>query len=427
MGPGQQPTDQRIGVIGAGASGLSAAHYLRRAGYGNVTVLERAQQVGGKCCSVTVGQHVYELGAVLATRNYDTTLELMESVGVEAAPTFSVHCFDPDGHPIDLFPRSQIPRLLWQVLLRYAWATQVRYRRINQPGLVGIDPDLYEPFARFAGQHALPTLSEALALPFTGFGYGYFDEIPTAYVMKYLDLHTIESVISPRRRMIWPDGVQSLWARLAQELDVRTGVAIRSITRQGSVLVQTDQGPWEFDTLIMTSPLDEALAFLDASATERRLFSAIRTYNYWVLLCSIDDMPDQSGYLPTNFVAERGGHVMMWYHRWPGQPLYALYVLDDGTRSHEQIERTCAEDVARLGGRLEQVVDTRCWKYFPHVGPEDMAAGYYETLEALQGTQNTYYAGEIMSFSTIELCAQYSRSLVERFFSEQSNRAGLPA
>ncbi len=56
-----------------------------------------------------------------------------------------------------------------------------------------------------------------------------------------------------------------------------------------------------------------------------------------------------------------------------------------------------------------------------------MAAGYYETLEALQGTQNTYYAGEIMSFSTIELCAQYSRSLVERFFSEQSSRARLPA
>ncbi len=233
MGPGQQPTDQRIGVIGAGASGLSAAHYLRRAGHGNVTVLERAQQVGGKCCSVSVGPHVYELGAVLATRNYDTTLELMESVGVEAVPTDGMHCFDADGHPIDLFPRSQIPRLLWQVLLHYAWATRVRYRRINEPGLVGIDPDLYEPFARFAGQHALPSLGEALALPFTGFGYGYFDEIPTAYVMKYLDLHMIESLISPRRRMVWPDGVQSLWARLAQELDVRTGVTIRSITRQG--------------------------------------------------------------------------------------------------------------------------------------------------------------------------------------------------
>jgi len=39
--------DRRIVVIGAGPGGISSAHYLREAGYTNITVLERADEVGG--------------------------------------------------------------------------------------------------------------------------------------------------------------------------------------------------------------------------------------------------------------------------------------------------------------------------------------------------------------------------------------------
>ena len=420
MKPNRPSCTDRIGVIGAGASGLTAAHFLQKAGYDRVTVLEREQRVGGKCCSLRVGGQVYEMGAVLATRDYSTTRELMESVGIRGAPIGGMQCYDPEGHPIDLFPRSQIPRLIWQVLLHYAWDTRVRYRRINEPGLAGVHPDLHEPFAQFAREHALPSLGRALSLPFTGFGYGYFDEVPAAYVMKYLDLPMIESLVSPSRRIGWPDGVEALWARLAQRLDVRTGVTVRRVTRETTVHVETDQGAMEFDHLILTSPLDEALGFLDASPTETRLFSVIRTYHYWVLLCRLSGMPDTSGYLPSHFVAERSGHVMMWYHRWPDQPLYALYALDDGSRSREEIERTCAADLRHLGARLEEVVAVRCWKYFPHVDPQEMDAGYYETLEGLQGARHTYYAGEIMSFATIEICARYARDLVRRHFAPAS-------
>ena len=47
MEPNQiSKTTARIGLIGAGASGLSAAHYLKEAGYTNVTVLEKERRVG---------------------------------------------------------------------------------------------------------------------------------------------------------------------------------------------------------------------------------------------------------------------------------------------------------------------------------------------------------------------------------------------
>jgi phytoene dehydrogenase-like protein len=56
----------KVVVIGAGINGLIAAHYLRRAGFA-VTLLERAERVGGACVSevatVEGHTHKYALGA----------------------------------------------------------------------------------------------------------------------------------------------------------------------------------------------------------------------------------------------------------------------------------------------------------------------------------------------------------------------------
>ncbi len=43
----------RIGIIGAGAAGLTAAHYLKKQGYENITLLEKEGRIGGKCDSLT--------------------------------------------------------------------------------------------------------------------------------------------------------------------------------------------------------------------------------------------------------------------------------------------------------------------------------------------------------------------------------------
>ena len=52
----------------------------------------------------------------------------------------------------------------------------------------------------------------------------------------------------------------------------------------------------------------------------------------------------------------------------------------------------------------------------PHVSPEDYAAGWYDRLEEMQGKQNTYYAGEIISFGDMEDTCAASRDLIGRFF-----------
>ena len=47
---------------------------------------------------------------------------------------------------------------------------------------------------------------------------------------------------------------------------------------------------------------------------------------------------------------------------------------------------------------------------------EDYADGWYDKLEAMQGKQNTYYAGEIISFGDMEDTCAASRDLIGRFF-----------
>ena len=62
--PGKSPPPsdrKRVCVIGAGVSGLTAARELEKRGH-RVTVLERATEVGGKCGSVAIGDHWYDLG-----------------------------------------------------------------------------------------------------------------------------------------------------------------------------------------------------------------------------------------------------------------------------------------------------------------------------------------------------------------------------
>ena len=159
----------RIGIVGGGVSGLSAAHFLKEAGYSNVTIVEKEQRVGGKCCSVEMDGHVYEMGAIFGTRDYSVTLDLMKAVGMKAAPCPNSACYDEQGHKIGLFALRQFPHLFWLLKVNYALLTRLRYHRVHEPGLDHVHPDLHTPFADFTRRYGLPALGRVMMPPFTGF------------------------------------------------------------------------------------------------------------------------------------------------------------------------------------------------------------------------------------------------------------------
>ena len=78
-----------ICIIGAGAAGLSAAHFLKKMGYENITVLEKDDQIGGKCFTVEYEDRTYEIGALMQTTAYKTLLEIMNDVGIKSRRVMS--------------------------------------------------------------------------------------------------------------------------------------------------------------------------------------------------------------------------------------------------------------------------------------------------------------------------------------------------
>lgn len=408
--------DARFGIVGAGTSGLTAAHYLAEAGYERVTLLEKRPRVGGKCESIAIDGRVYEMGAVLRGPHYAVIRELSRRVGLAEGQGTPCHFYTPEGARTALFPRQRLPALIWQLFAKFAWLTAGKYQRIYQPGLAGIHPDLHQNFQAFAAHHGLPELPALFQPLTTGFGYGYAEQVPAAYMLKYLNWTTILSCARGEQLVVWPDGIQTLWERLAYEHDLRLGVRIRRVTRGAKVTVHTARDRYEFDYLVLACPLDRALVFLDATAEEQDLFGRIQYYDYWVLLGEISGLPPDTGFIRANFALENQGHLMIWCRRWPQTKLYTLYALGDFQTSEEVITANIAADLRRAGAHLEEVLAVRRWRYFPHVPPADMAAGFYERLEAMQGIRRTFYCGEIMSFSTLESSARYARDLVERFF-----------
>ncbi|MEI7512787.1 MAG: FAD-dependent oxidoreductase [Candidatus Uhrbacteria bacterium] len=408
--------DHRIGIVGAGPAGLTAAVTLRSLGYTNITLLEKEDHAGGKCHSITLKDHSYEIGAGIVSDSNHTIRDLATKFNVRMAPLDFVSRIDLDidtGTTVRFSPIRKI-QLLYQVLFRYRPLTK-KYQSLTTPGFLDVPKELCVPFSTWAKVHHIEILAKELADYFTGFGYGFYEEVSAAYVLKYYPWDIIMAFFK-QSFFKFPDGIQRLWTTIAEKHEVLYGRTIQRITRDTAVTVTTDKESFTFDALILTSPLDETPRFMDVSSTEIGLFSKILTYDYRTYACTLKDFPKKTGYIPGNLTISRLGHPVFWYLRFKDSDLYTFYLLGNEKVSDEEAILNIKDVVEMLGGKITDVKISAHWKYFPHVTPEEMANGYYNKLEALQGTQHTYYAGELLNFSTVDHSASYAKNLVERFF-----------
>jgi len=265
-------------------------------------------------------------------------------------------------------------------------------------------------------------LAKAISIPYTTFGYGYYDESPAAYVLKFFEPGIVRALALQFKFFKWREGIQTRWERLAEDLDVRYSLDIREIRRGDTVWVggigRGDGAAFrmEFDRLVLACPLDDALGFLDASEDERDLYSRILHKDYRVYLKRARGLRVPAGFAPARFDRSGIGRAMIWDERVPGSGIHSFYVLGDGAQTDPEIEAGLDEDIRAMGGEPGETVARVRWKYYPHVSSVDYRAGWYDRFEALQGRHRTYVCGEIASFSTVERVIRYSRDLARRFF-----------
>ncbi len=411
--------DTRFVIIGAGAAGLTAAETLREKGYSNVLILEKEAFVGGKCRSVMHNGYSYELGAGIVAANNTTIMGLVEkyNIPISASVSGQSNLYDLETGDLceDIFTLPEKISFVWQLLLRYHRLLR-QYPEVQKPGLAQAEPELFDNFHHWAKVNGIDLVERNFERYFTGFGYGYWSEIPAAYSVKY---NSWETFVSFFRGKIYSfdEGIQTLWQKIAQQHNVKYNTTLQQINRHGNgITIHTNTEQISADVLLLTCPLDECSSFMELSQTEQELFSKIKHVDYRTYLCALENFPQQTGFIPVNFMPAQKGHPVFWYKRYADTNIYTVYVLSDFSVSDQIIHQNLIDTVEKLGGRLVSIEKSVKWKYFPHVDTTEMQNGYYPKLEALQGVQNTYYAGELLNFSMVELTAAYAKDLVERFF-----------
>ncbi|MCR5090893.1 MAG: FAD-dependent oxidoreductase [Oscillospiraceae bacterium] len=451
----------RICIVGGGPAGLSAGMYLEKKGYLNYSIMERSNRVGGKCWSPNYKGRRYEMGAIMGVPSYYAVQDVEQFCGItHDGPKLMNEFKDNNGDVITPFAPDQ-PNFAErnEQLKKFAMLLETKYKGYDVNGHRGVAQGRYDgfavtpgrekvegenpnlkdlalPFKQFMEMNGVPLVMDYWAGPFTTFGYGYFEEIPAAYVLKYLDFQTTMNFLH-FNLWTWKDGTQSIWESLDQHLKnpARLNCDITKVERRdGKVYVHCNGAVEEFDKIIVTAPLfvpgsradgmKGMVDYFDARSDEKELFSKIdyERYDVQAVETKSEDQPKCSFYMWGNITSDRVGHMMIYYRRWADtlDQVLTTYALRKHRNCdeipYETVRSNVHKDLETCHSPASRVVNEWSTYYFPHVFTEDYAAGWYDKVEAMQGKYDTFYAGEVMAYGDMDETAEYSRELVERFF-----------
>lgn len=423
------PLTSRIAVIGAGPAGLSAALALKERGFRDVTVLEKEAHVGGKCKSFAHEGRVYDLGANLTTPRYRATRALAERLGMTLRKVADRRIVNLGKEEFESLADANV---LERLVVRGGASLYVKLRHltgIDRHGYAGLRDGVHQPFGDWLERHGLGRFRELFEVLFVAYGYGRMLDLPAAYALKFFDRVHLEASVDTVLgedvpfTMDFVEGFQELWERIDTRLGIgtRRNALVEAVRRspRGVEIDWTENGratSGRFDALIVACGLHDALAFLDASDDEERLFSKIRTNDYFVTLARVEGVPDLSTYVYPYARRFTPGEPTVFYPPVPGpDDVLVFYAYGgpgvDEDHVRERIVAAVTDPV--IGGRVVEFLTTQHWRYFPHVDSAAMTAGFYDEIEALQGRWGTYYVGEILSFTLVEQNAEYARHVVD--------------
>lgn len=428
-----------IAIIGAGVSGLTAAYYLKKLGYQNVTVFERESYVGGKVLSYEYEGNTYDLGAIIIgdEKNYKNYHELLAAYDIPLENFVMPDLAFMDGHRCsfeqyfkDHFSFARVLRAFFNML-----CLGFKFKKYLSGSFVDASPELYINFKNFMHKYKLEPVADTLSPFLIGCGYGCYEEIPAIYLFRflwmffrtYLRFNNLLKLFRGEESSEitgCKNGCQELWIKMAEELHVETNAEIETIRRNvmdsasvkdPKIEIVVNGKTRTFDRLIISSPLDETVQFLDVSEKERELFGKIVHTDYYVTLFEGDGF-NKSLFIRDHIHPSTKGKTVAVFYRHCDSNVYMGYQMAPPDTSPDELIEMLKYDVEQLGGRFDGVLMQKHWRYFPRVSTEDLRAGFYKRLDELQGQKGTYYIGAVLNFETLENTADFAKRLVLKHF-----------
>ena len=441
----------KIAIIGAGSSGLTMAHYLQKQGFYNVTLFEKNQYPGGKVLSVVEENtgHILELGAVWVPYAYQTVRELIEEHQVELidAPMTQLTELNPARSN-----QKYIRNILCNIRKSKAVQAYLQARRegknfpFAQPGFeFDIEKDFTLSFSEYTKKYQIEPLGDAFIPLDTGCGYGFPEEVPALYKLKFLDLVLKDMDMqlasnhpkADRQTKYVKKGYQEIWKQMAKNQNIQYNAPITKISHhrdtydndQITLTINGHSKEDTFDRVMVSSTGDDICPILDSKSLplEKELFQHVETYPYYVSLFKAKGLDTEKlrvSLIKENATCKKAGHptILAAPCSERDSELFMNWTVSKHNIKDCEVEEKLALDINKLGGKYCKSLIQKKWKrYFPHVKQDSLLdingkGGFYSQLRQLQGQKGIYYAGGLLGFETVEHTCNFGRKLVEENF-----------
>ena len=408
----------RVAVIGAGISGLAAAHALRHESH--VTLFEAEPRLGGHAHTVDVTlpvdgapvTHGVDTGfLVYNDRTYPQLIGLLAALGVDTAPSdmsFSVQAPRPGRSALEWSGSSlatvfaQRTNLLSPRFLGML-ADLLRFNRLTtRIARAGTEAERAEPLGEFLDRHRFGSaFREGYFLPMVGCIWScptaQMLQFPVATLIRFCHNHGLLQLADRPQWRTVRGGSRHYVQRIATALqaagaEIHAGTPVRRLLRSADgVRVHTDAGTRHFDHLVLATHSDQALALLGtgASAEEHAVLGAIRYHRNRAVL-----------HTDTAVLPARRAAWAAWNYERAG---------DDAQESgavclHYLINRLqplpWSQPVIVSLNPVRPVARTEVMAEFDYAHPVfDLAALRAQAeVPALQGLRNTWFAGAWMGY-----------------------------
>ena len=396
----------KVAVVGAGISGLSAAHILRREH--QVSLFEQDPAPGGHVKTVTVdtahGPVAVDTGFIVYNVTaYPHFTRLLAELGVSSQPTemsLGSSCQSCDiefssrglrglfAQP-DLLRRTSHWRMLTDILRFYRDARQRLESGSRSSETLGDFLEAGDYGSAFQNHFLIP-----IAAAVWSTAPAKITWFPVDDLLAFLDAHGLIGLGRMQQWRTIRGGAKEYVARIVAGLPagaVRMGDPVANVTRHDTgVTVETQGGHSErFDAVVLATHADDALGLLwDVDATERETLERFEyTTNLVVLHTDMRMLPGRSA-------ARASWNVDTADCKRPGEAMTMTYDMSR-LQSLPGPERFCVS--INPGDRVppERLIVAKPFST-PLYTLDTLDA--QEALRALQGWRRTYYAGAHLGY-----------------------------
>jgi len=283
----------------------------------------------------------------------------------------------------------------------------------------------WEEYAKKYNLELLELLSRTSVF---GFGYGESKNITMGYIFNYITpkamIRELFSFLPNSGLYYWKEGTQEIWKRVSEKIakeynaKILINNKVESVVRdKNKVNVQCTNGSkYVFDRIVISSDANETEKILDVTSKEESLFKLVKYNDYRVYLCEIDNFEEYKNkevvHVWGNCEKFIYNQPAVWDKMYNNINLYVFYVPVKDS-SDELVIENIKKYVAGLGGELKEVKKIFKWDMFPHVNP-DNSEKFITEMWNLQGQNNTYYIGEVFSFSLMPSLVKHSFDVAEK-------------